>query len=107
MRSKTNLYLAIIFFLVILSLYSPLSAEGQKTEPVPETVSNLEITEQKINLPLKSTLILALKNNLDIKFKSLNPKIAETDILREKGDFDTTFSAQLQRKMAERHGEII
>jgi len=69
---------------------SVLFAEENKIE-----TPSLEIKDEQVKLPLKSTLILALKNNLDIKFLSMNPKAAETDILREKGSFDTLFSTQM------------
>jgi len=100
MRLKIKLYSILTALLLTFSIYSPLSAEEQKKETLKESIPSLEITEEKVNLPLKSTLILALKNNLDIKFLSLNPKAAETDILREKGTFDTTFTTQLQKSMS-------
>jgi len=100
MRSKINFYSVIISLLVTISVYSPVLAEEQKMLPSSDAFPSLEITEQKINLPLISTLILALKNNLNIKFQSLNPKAAETNIMREKGTFDTTFSSQLNKTYA-------
>jgi outer membrane protein len=100
MKSIINFYLLVTALLLTLSIYAPVLAEEQKKEAPDEAVPSLTITEEKVNLPLKSTLILALKNNLDIKFLSLNPKAAETDIMREKGDFDTTFTTQLEKNMA-------
>lgn len=100
MKSIINFYLLVTTLLLTLSIYTPVLAEEQKNEAQEEAVPSLTITEDKVYLPLKSTLILALKNNLDIKFLSLNPKAAETDIMREKGDFDTTFTTQLEKNMA-------
>ena len=98
MRRTINLYLLLTTLLLILTIYSPLLAVEQKKEAPEEAVPSLTITEDKVNLSLKSTLILALKNNLDIKFTSLNPKASETDILREQGAFDTTFTSQLIKR---------
>lgn len=101
MRPTIKVYFILTLLLLTLFAYAPISAEEQKTETsAAEALPILTITEEKVSLPLKSTLILALKNNLDIKFLSLNPKAAETDILREKGAFDTTFSSQLKKSLA-------
>jgi len=56
--------------------------------------SLFNIEENSIRIPLKSVLLLALKNNLTIKFESLRPGIAETDINRERGVYDTLLSGQ-------------
>jgi outer membrane protein TolC len=98
MKSIINFYLLLTTLLLTLFIYAPVLAEEQKKEAPEEAVPSLKITEEKVNLPLKSTLILALKNNLDIKFTSLNPKASETDILREQGAFDTTFTSQLIKR---------
>jgi len=57
----------------------------------------LPIEDNQIKIPLKSVLLLALKNNLNIKFESLKPGISETGITREKGVFDTLLSSQWQK----------
>ena len=100
MRPINIFYLLLATMLLTLFIYAPVLAEEQKKEAPEEAVPSLTITDKKVNLPLKSTLILALKNNLDIKFTRLNPKTAETDILREKGAFDTTLTTQLDKNMA-------
>jgi len=100
MRLIIKLYSILTLLLLTLFVYTPISAEEQKTESPDTDVPSLTITDEKVSLPLKSTLILALKNNLDIKFMSLNPKAAETDILMEKGSFDTTFTTQLQKSQS-------
>lgn len=55
------------------------------------------IENNQIKIPLKSVLLLALKNNLNIKFESLKPGIAETGVTREKGAYDTLLVAQWQK----------
>jgi len=57
----------------------------------------LAIEENTVALPLESVLMLALKNNLDITFARLQPEAAETDIMREKGQFDTTFTSEFSK----------
>ncbi len=50
-----------------------------------------------ISVALQSVMILALKNNLDIQFASLQPQIAETDITRQEAAFDTLLSSQFTK----------
>ncbi len=107
MRPIIKLYFLLTALLLTLCIYAPVLAEEQKKEAPEETVPSLTITENKINLPLKSTLILALKNNLDIKFTSLNPKASETDILREQGAFDTTFHISAYKKTGKETDRIL
>ncbi|MBW1854745.1 MAG: hypothetical protein JRJ00_08720, partial [Deltaproteobacteria bacterium] len=75
------------FFLFIFAVYlcfSPgfLSAQEKDAEEL-----NL-IEENKVELSLKSVMVLALKNNLQIAFESLGPGISETEIDREKSVYD-------------------
>jgi len=88
-RKITALTIFAFLYLVPFAISADETAYTEPSEAV------LDIKDQKISLPLKSTLILALKNNLNIKFMSLTPQTAETDILREKGAFDILFSSQL------------
>ena len=57
----------------------------------------LRIADNSISMPLESVLLLALKNNLDITFASMQPAAAETDIMREKGQFDTIFNSEFSK----------
>lgn len=98
MKPIINFILLLTTLLLTLPIDASVLAEEQKKEVQEEAVPSLTIKEEKVNLPLKSTLILALKNNLDIKFTSLNPKAAETDILREQGSFDTTFTSEFIKR---------
>ena len=54
----------------------------------------LVITDNTIKLPLKSVIVLALKNNLQIAFQSLEPGLIETNIMREESVYDFNFSTQ-------------
>jgi len=64
--------------------------------PAPESALTI-VDENTIALPLESVLLLALKNNLDITFARMQPEVAETDIMREKGQFDTTFTSEFSK----------
>ena len=55
----------------------------------------LVITDNTIKLPLKSVIVLALKNNLQIAFQSLEPSLIETNIMREESVYDFNFSTQV------------
>ena len=57
----------------------------------------LGIVDNRVELPLESVLILALKNNLDITFARMQPDVAATDIQREEGQFDTTFTSEFSK----------
>jgi len=54
----------------------------------------IRVEGNAIKLPLKSVVILALKNNLQIAFQSLGPSISETNIMREESVYDPDFSLQ-------------
>jgi len=55
------------------------------------------IADNTVELPLESVLLLALKNNLDITFAKMQPAAAETDIMREQGEFDTLFTSEFSK----------
>ena len=52
------------------------------------------IEGNKIKLPIKSVIVLALKNNLQIAFESLGPNVSETEIDREESVYDPNVSLQ-------------
>lgn len=84
------------FFLCIFAVYlcfSPgfLSAQEKDAEEL-----NL-IEGNKVELSLKSVMVLALKNNLQIAFESLGPGVSETEIDREKSVYDPNLSLQLSK----------
>ncbi len=55
------------------------------------------IDDNMIQMPLKSVLCLALKNNLDISFAALQPDIASTDVMRENSAYDTLLTSQFSK----------
>jgi len=57
----------------------------------------LSIDDNSVSMPLESALLLALKNNLDITFAKMQPAAAETDIMLEKGQFDTIFNSEFSK----------
>ena len=67
--------------------------EGQTMQGSPG--EELVITDNTIKLPLKSVIVLALKNNLQIAFQSLEPGLIETNIMREESVYDPNFSTQV------------
>lgn len=81
----------------LLIFKSPLLAQDAKDNNTrPEEVP-LQIEDNRVNVPLQSVLMLALKNNLDIIFASLQPEIAATDVTREKSAYDTLFTSQFSK----------
>ncbi len=82
----------ILLFVCIQGMPARCAAEDNATE---EQV--LAIEQNSIQVPLQSVLMLALKNNLDISFASLDPQAAQTDITREEAQFDTLFSSQFTK----------
>lgn len=111
-RHTHTIWFAAILFGVLL--YAP-CASAQANEPELEPVSDrlmnnppdtaaaldpeqaLAVEENAVALPLESVLLLALKNNLDITFARMQPAAAETDIMREEGQFDTTFTSEFSK----------
>ena len=90
----------IFFFLIAIVLFSPLNHVLSAQDILDDNSTFNRVPSIKNNtvyLPLKSVLLLALKNNLDINFARLQPKISKTDIMREKSAYDTLFSSQYSK----------
>ncbi len=51
----------------------------------------------RVELPLKSVILLALKNNLQIAFESLKPGLYEADIMGEESVYDTNVFLQYSK----------
>jgi outer membrane protein TolC len=83
-------------FLILLLFPGILFALDNESDNATE-VDPLAIDNNSISVPLQSVLLLAIKNNLDINFASLQPDIAETDITREKSAYDTLFTSQYSK----------
>ena len=75
---------------VHLLLAIPRLAPAQE-EPAPDLI---RVEGNAVKLPLQSVMFLALKNNLQIAFRSLSPDITETEIMREESFYDPDFSLQ-------------
>ena len=58
---------------------------------------SLTIKDNRVEMPLRSVLLLGLKNNLNIQFASYSPNISQTNIQQEKGKFDTLLKTQYQK----------
>jgi len=70
-------------------------------QPVQDNVTSAEqaltIKNNQVAMPLKSVLLLGLKNNLSIQFASYTPAISQTNIQAEEGKFDTLLKTQYQK----------
>ncbi len=86
-------------FVLSVSVCAPHAAAQEQSGPAdaPAVEKSLGIQDNIVVLPLESVLLLALKNNLDITFARMQPAVAETDIMREKGQFDTTFTSEFSK----------
>ena len=109
---RIHAYKSLQLMLVVLSLltFVLIPAEGIIAQETPEDLTiqkapegktmqgspgeELLITDNTIKLPLKSVIVLALKNNLQIAFQSLEPGLVETNIMREESVYDFNFSTQ-------------
>jgi len=86
-------------FGVVLSLVSIVPCASAQTSAADNQTKTapLGIVDNTVDLQLESVLLLALKNNLDITFARMQPDVAETDIQREEGAFDTTFTSEFSK----------
>lgn len=94
---KSILCVLSCFLVYALSMQTPDCCAQSPAQEKSTAVDELTIKNNKVEMPLKSVLLLGLKNNLDIKFASFNPNISLTGIQQEKGKFDTLFSTQYQK----------
>jgi len=93
---KKNIFnqkkISFIFISIYLS-FSPVSIYAKEG-----ITKKLNIIEgNKIKLPLKSVIVLALKNNLQIAFESLGPKVSQTEIAGEESVYDPNLSLQFSK----------
>ena len=90
MRAKTQRAISLcISIALILFLSVPVLAEQQAEKKAAPQGQDIPIENNQITLGLKSTLMLGLKNNLNIAFQSYNPQIVGTSIERAKSEYDT------------------
>lgn len=97
MKTVKNTFLVTLFVLASFLLVKGSVSAQDRQEDNASSEDILLIEDNQIKVPLKSVLLLALKNNLDITFASLQPEMAETDVTREKSAYDTLFSAQYSK----------
>lgn len=106
---KSRISVLTFFLLYALCIY-PLTCKAQEagTDDATDPAQIFPIQNNQVEMPLKSVLLLGLKNNLNIKFASFNPGISQTGKQLEKGKFDTLFSAQYQKnRSVQQSGSVI
>ncbi|MCX8044560.1 MAG: TolC family protein [Desulfobacterota bacterium] len=94
MKRISCIFFGIITLFFLKGIFAvPANAHDNKTDNRTDETLLIDNNNQ-VSIPLKSALLLALKNNLSIKFEGLKKDIDETEIMREKGKYDTLFSGQ-------------
>ena len=101
MRAKTLQAISLcISIALILFLSGPVLSQQQTAKKVAPQGTDLPIENNQITLGLKSTLMLGLKNNLDIAFQSYNPQIAATGIGRAESVYDTRLTTEFNKQQS-------
>ena len=101
MRAKTPRAISLcISIALILFLSGPVLSQQQTAKKVAPQGTDLPIENNQITLGLKSTLMLGLKNNLDIAFQSYNPQIAATGIGRAESVYDTRLTTEFNKQQS-------
>ena len=101
MRAKTPRAISLcISIALILFLSGPVLSQQQTAKKVAPQGTDLPIENNQIKLGLKSTLMLGLKNNLDIAFQSYNPQIAATGIGRAESVYDTRLTTDFNKQQS-------
>jgi outer membrane protein TolC len=85
---------------LILFLSGPVLSQQQTAKKVAPQGTDIPIENNQITLGLKSTLMLGLKNNLDIAFQSYNPQIAATGIGRAESVYDTRLTTDFNKQQS-------
>lgn len=91
----TRRFSSTVFLFIVVTCLCFLPDFVSAQEKVDEELSLIE--GNKIELPLKSVIVLALKNNLQIAFESLGPKVSQTEVAREESIYDPNFSVQFSK----------
>ena len=94
--SKSISIVAFIVFLLFANLEPCFSLQSVQ-DNVTIAEQSLNIKDNRIEMPLRSVILLGLKNNLNIKFASYSPQISQTNIQAEQGKFDTLLKTQYQK----------
>jgi outer membrane protein TolC len=90
--SSLCISIALIFF-----LSNPVLSQQQSGKKAASQGTDIPIENNQVKLGLKSTLVLGLKNNLDIAFRSYNPQIVGTGIERAKSEYDTLLKSDFTK----------
>ncbi len=96
-NKKTQAISLCISIALILFLSGPVLSQQQAGNKVPSQGQNIPIENNQIELSLKSTLVLGLKNNLNIAFQSYNPQIVGTGIERAQSEYDTLLKSDFSK----------
>lgn len=98
MRNKISRAISLCFSLaMILFLSNPVLSQQQSGKKAAPQGTDIPIENNQVKLGLKSTLVLGLKNNLDIAFRSYNPQIAGTGIERAESEYDTLLKSDFSK----------
>jgi outer membrane protein len=98
MRNKISRAISLCFSLaLILFLSGPVLSQQQAGNKAAPQGQNIPIENNQIKLSLKSTLVLGLKNNLNIAFQSYNPQIVGTSIERAESEYDTLLKTDFSK----------
>ena len=101
MRAKTPRAISLCISMALFLFLAGPGFSGQQVEKkaAPQG-QDLPIENNQITLGLKSTLMLGLKNNLDIAFQSYNPQIVGTGIERAESVYDTRLSTEFNKQQS-------
>ena len=101
MRAKTPRAISLCISMALFLFLAVPGFSGQQAEKkaAPQG-QDIPIENNQITLGLKSTLMLGLKNNLDIAFQSYNPQIAATGIGRAESVYDTRLTTEFNKQQS-------
>ena len=101
MRAKTPRAISLCISMALFLFLAGPGFSGQQVEKkaAPQG-QDIPIENNQIKLGLKSTLMLGLKNNLDIAFQSYNPQIVGTGIERAESVYDTRLTTDFNKQQS-------
>lgn len=96
-NKKTPAISLCISIALILFFSGPVLSQQQSGKKAAPQGTDIPIENNQVKLGLKSTLVLGLKNNLDIAFRSYNPQIVGTGIERAESAYDTLLKSDFTK----------
>jgi hypothetical protein len=99
-NTRPRAIIVCISIALILFLSAPLPAQQLAGKKADAQNQNIPIENNQIKLGLKSTLVLGLKNNLDLAFQSYNPQIVGTGIERAESVYDTRLTTDFNKQQS-------